>query len=153
MNKYDVIKFKCQLNKIEITDFGIIKDVIHEDDCIFYQVLPFNLKLYSLFLIEENIIMKICKCANFNFINDETNHNYKIGEKFYLQLNEDFFNKFINEVGYYYWNTINEVKEVFQNYDLILCEIKEYWGPNIYHVETNVHDLRLNDKLIHEFKL
>ena len=153
MKKYDILKFNYILNNKNVKDIGIIKNIINEDNEIFYQVLPFNLKVYCLYLNKDNVIEKIGEYHNFNFINDESNHQFKINDEFYLQLNDKFFNKFINEFGYYYWDNETEIKNVFKDKDVILCKVKEYWGPNIYHIETNIHDLRLNDKLINEFKL
>ena len=48
MKKYDILKFNYILNNKNVKDIGIIKDIINEDNKIFYQVLPFNLKVYCL---------------------------------------------------------------------------------------------------------
>ena len=128
MKKYDILKFNYILNNKNVKDIGIIKDIINEDNKIFYQVLPFNLKVYCLYLNKDNVIEKIGEYNNFNFINDESNHQFKINDEFYLQLNDKFFNKFINEFGYYYWDNETEIKKVFKDKDVILCKVKEYWG-------------------------
>ena len=125
MKKHDILKFNYILNNKNIEDIGIIKNIINEDNEIFYQVLPFNLKVYCLYLNKDNIIEKIGEYYNFDFINDESNHQYKINDEFYLQLNDKFFNKFINELGYYYWDNEIEVKNVFKDKDIILCKVKE----------------------------
>lgn len=153
MKKYDIIKFKSILNNKDVEDIGIIKDIIEEDNEILYQVIPFNLKIYCIFLNSSNITNYIGEYKNFDFTNDETNHQYKINDEFYLQLCDNFFNKFFEKLGYYYWSNIDDMKNEFKDANLILCKLKSYWGQGIYHVETNIHDLRLNDELINEFKL
>ena len=44
MKKYDILKFNYILNNKNVEDIGIINNIINEDNEIFYQVLPFNLK-------------------------------------------------------------------------------------------------------------
>ena len=58
MKKYDILKFNYILNNKNVEDIGIIKNIINEDNEIFYQVLPFNLKVYCLYLNKDNIIEK-----------------------------------------------------------------------------------------------
>ena len=50
MKKYDILKFNYILNNKKVEDIGIIKDIINEDKELLYQIIPFNLKVYCLFL-------------------------------------------------------------------------------------------------------
>ena len=149
----DIVKFKTRLLNKNVEDIGIVKEINEEFEDWFITVIPFNLKVSELLLRPSKIRRKIGEYSNFDFTNDESNHSHRIGDEINLRLSDDFFKKYIKEISYAYWDTYKEMKSSFKNLVSIKCRISCYWGPHMYHLTNDIHDLRLTDEFIKEFSI
>lgn len=148
----DVVEFKSMLlNKTE-KDLGVIEEgPIVEDGETLYKVVPLTLKVSYKIISSNEILRKVGRFEDFDFAVGEESHKLKVGFKFKLKLDDEFFRRYVEEIGYAYWNTAKEMKSSFRGLDEIECTVEKLLENGMYHIFTDIHDLRINDKFIDEF--
>lgn len=151
----DIVKFKTRLLDKLVEDIGVVKE-IGEDAYygeMYVEVIPFNLKISTLLLKPSKVKKKIGEYSNFNFTNDESCHDFKLGYKFNLLLSDEFFRRYTEEIGYVYWNTSEEMKKSFNGVDEIEFMIDRFEGPHMYNATSSIHSIRITDEFIKEFSI
>lgn len=151
----DIVKFKTRLLDKLVKDIGVVEEI--DEDAyygeMYVKVIPFNLKISSLLMKPSKVKKKIGEYSNFNFTNDERSHDFSLGYKFKLRLTDEFFRRYIEETGYVYWNTVEEMKKTFNGVDEIEFMIDRFEGPHMYNVTSSIHGIRITDEFIKEFSI
>lgn len=151
----DIVKFKIRLLDKPLEDIGVIKKIAKDEywNEWLVEIIPFNLKISSLLMKPTKVRKKLGEYSNFDFTNDESNHDYRLGYEFKLKLSDDFYRRYIEDIGYVYWNTAEEMKHCFNSVDEMKFMVDRFEGPHMYNAVSDVHSIRITDKFIKEFSI
>ena len=155
LNIKDIVRFKTRLLDKSVEDIGVVKKIAKDEywNEWLVEIIPFNLKISSLLMKPTKVRKKLGEYSNFDFTNDESNHDYKLGYEFKLKLSDEFYRRYIKEIGYVYWNTAEEMKNSFSGIDELKFMVDRFEGPHMYNATSDVHSIRITDKFIKEFSI